>query len=66
MLELDLFFFIPDNNDQLRLTFPVRDGIMLPPFRLEHNLFVSKPGVPPTRIRTPNSAMAVSVLQMYF
>jgi hypothetical protein len=33
--------FLPDDNDQLRLTFPVRDGIMLPPFRLEHNLSVS-------------------------
>lgn len=31
--------FIPD--DELRLTFPVRDGIILPPFRLEHNLAVS-------------------------
>lgn len=30
---------IPD--DELRLTFPVRDGIILPPFRLEHNLAVS-------------------------
>lgn len=28
-------------NDELRLTFPVRDGIILPPFRLEHNLAVS-------------------------
>ncbi|XP_063699763.1 zinc finger MIZ domain-containing protein 1 [Culicoides brevitarsis] len=27
--------------DELRLTFPVRDGIILPPFRLEHNLAVS-------------------------
>lgn len=25
----------------MRLTFPVRDGIILPPFRLEHNLAVS-------------------------
>ncbi len=24
-----------------RLTFPVRDGVVLPPFRLEHNLNVS-------------------------
>lgn len=29
------------DEDQLRLTFPVRDGIILPPFRLEHNLAVS-------------------------
>ncbi|XP_039301596.1 zinc finger MIZ domain-containing protein 1-like, partial [Nilaparvata lugens] len=29
------------NDDELRLTFPVRDGIILPPFRLEHNLAVS-------------------------
>ncbi|XP_014478426.1 PREDICTED: zinc finger MIZ domain-containing protein 1 [Dinoponera quadriceps] len=28
-------------NEELRLTFPVRDGIILPPFRLEHNLAVS-------------------------
>uniref|UniRef100_A0A4W3HSP1 Zinc finger, MIZ-type containing 1a n=1 Tax=Callorhinchus milii TaxID=7868 RepID=A0A4W3HSP1_CALMI len=28
-------------NDELRLTFPVRDGIVLEPFRLEHNLAVS-------------------------
>lgn len=31
---------IPE-NDVIRLTFPVRDGIVLPPFRLEHNLAVS-------------------------
>nr|XP_046231777.1 zinc finger MIZ domain-containing protein 2 isoform X3 [Scatophagus argus] len=28
-------------SDDLRLTFPVRDGIVLEPFRLEHNLAVS-------------------------
>lgn len=28
-------------DDELRLTFPVRDGIILSPFRLEHNLAVS-------------------------
>ena len=28
-------------GEELRLTFPVRDGIILPPFRLEHNLAVS-------------------------
>lgn len=28
-------------NDVIRLTFPVRDGIVLAPFRLEHNLAVS-------------------------
>ncbi|XP_011339603.2 zinc finger MIZ domain-containing protein 1 isoform X2 [Ooceraea biroi] len=28
-------------NDELRLTFPVKDGTILPPFRLEHNLAVS-------------------------
>ncbi|XP_041441101.1 zinc finger MIZ-type containing 2 L homeolog isoform X2 [Xenopus laevis] len=28
-------------NDELRLTFPVRDGIVLEPFRLQHNLAVS-------------------------
>uniref|UniRef100_A0A8C3A8T6 SP-RING-type domain-containing protein n=1 Tax=Cyclopterus lumpus TaxID=8103 RepID=A0A8C3A8T6_CYCLU len=30
-----------DTNDDLRLTFPVRDGVVLEPFRLEHNLAVS-------------------------
>ena len=29
------------DDDELRLTFPVRDGIVLQPFRLEHNLAVS-------------------------
>uniref|UniRef100_A0A8C5ERB7 Zinc finger MIZ domain-containing protein 2-like n=1 Tax=Gouania willdenowi TaxID=441366 RepID=A0A8C5ERB7_GOUWI len=28
-------------HDDLRLTFPVRDGVVLEPFRLEHNLAVS-------------------------
>ena len=28
-------------ENELRLTFPIRDGVMLPPFRLEHNLAVS-------------------------
>ncbi|KFM81474.1 Zinc finger MIZ domain-containing protein 1, partial [Stegodyphus mimosarum] len=28
-------------DDELRLTFPVRDGVILNPFRLEHNLAVS-------------------------
>ncbi|XP_041363895.1 zinc finger MIZ domain-containing protein 1-like isoform X2 [Gigantopelta aegis] len=32
---------IKKENDELRLTFPVRDGVVLPPFRLEHNLAVS-------------------------
>ncbi|XP_020286659.1 zinc finger MIZ domain-containing protein 1-like isoform X2 [Pseudomyrmex gracilis] len=32
---------VNSQNDELRLTFPVRDGIILPPFRLEHNLAVS-------------------------
>ncbi|XP_051896890.1 zinc finger MIZ domain-containing protein 1-like isoform X6 [Pristis pectinata] len=33
----------PSSNpaDELRLTFPVRDGVVLEPFRLEHNLAVS-------------------------
>ncbi|XP_015920407.1 zinc finger MIZ domain-containing protein 1 isoform X3 [Parasteatoda tepidariorum] len=31
----------PIKDDELRLTFPVRDGIILAPFRLEHNLAVS-------------------------
>ena len=32
---------IKKEMDDLRLTFPVRDGVVLPPFRLEHNLAVS-------------------------
>uniref|UniRef100_A0A4W5KWZ0 Zinc finger MIZ-type containing 2 n=1 Tax=Hucho hucho TaxID=62062 RepID=A0A4W5KWZ0_9TELE len=34
---------LPTGNpsDDLRLTFPVRDGVVLEPFRLEHNLAVS-------------------------
>ena len=28
-------------TDSMRLTFPVRDGVVLPPFRLEHNYSVS-------------------------
>ncbi|XP_060076777.1 zinc finger MIZ domain-containing protein 1-like isoform X1 [Ylistrum balloti] len=32
---------IKKDLDELRLTFPVRDGVVLPPFRLEHNLAVS-------------------------
>ncbi|XP_055376772.1 putative uncharacterized protein DDB_G0286901 isoform X2 [Condylostylus longicornis] len=30
-----------DHNEEMRLTFPVRDGIILAPFRLLHNLSVS-------------------------
>uniref|UniRef100_A0A673KP45 SP-RING-type domain-containing protein n=1 Tax=Sinocyclocheilus rhinocerous TaxID=307959 RepID=A0A673KP45_9TELE len=30
-----------NTRDDLRLTFPVRDGVVLEPFRLEHNLAVS-------------------------
>nr|XP_057915178.1 zinc finger MIZ domain-containing protein 1-like isoform X1 [Doryrhamphus excisus]XP_057915179.1 zinc finger MIZ domain-containing protein 1-like isoform X1 [Doryrhamphus excisus]XP_057915180.1 zinc finger MIZ domain-containing protein 1-like isoform X1 [Doryrhamphus excisus] len=30
-----------NSNEELRLTFPVRDGVVLEPFRLEHNLAVS-------------------------
>ena len=29
-------------SDELRLTFPIRDGVLLPPFRTEPNHFVSK------------------------
>ncbi|BFZ03808.1 hypothetical protein BsWGS_06847 [Bradybaena similaris] len=32
---------LKSNPDELRLTFPVRDGVVLAPFRLEHNLAVS-------------------------
>ena len=35
-----LYLSFPE-DDELRLTFPVRDGIVLQPFRLEHNLAVS-------------------------
>lgn len=34
------FSFLPGEED-IRLTFPVRDGVILSPFRLEHNLAVS-------------------------
>lgn len=33
--------FSANPNEELRLTFPVRDGVVLEPFRLEHNLAVS-------------------------
>uniref|UniRef100_A0A3Q3E034 Zinc finger MIZ-type containing 2 n=1 Tax=Labrus bergylta TaxID=56723 RepID=A0A3Q3E034_9LABR len=33
--------FLGNPSDDLRLTFPVRDGVVLEPFRLEHNLAVS-------------------------
>ncbi|XP_071829293.1 zinc finger MIZ domain-containing protein 1-like isoform X2 [Apostichopus japonicus] len=32
---------VPNTVDELRMTFPVRDGVVLEPFRLEHNLAVS-------------------------
>lgn len=35
------FLFAGNPSDDLRLTFPVRDGVVLEPFRLEHNLAVS-------------------------
>ena len=35
------FPFSGNPSDDLRLTFPVRDGVVLEPFRLEHNLAVS-------------------------
>ena len=38
---LYILFFTFTEDDELRLTFPVRDGIILSPFRLEHNLAVS-------------------------
>lgn len=31
----------PAPGEELRLTFPVRDGVVLEPFRLQHNLAVS-------------------------
>lgn len=40
--EVPCFPPLPANpNEELRLTFPVRDGVVLEPFRLEHNLAVS-------------------------
>ena len=36
-----LFNDAGSHNEELRLTFPVRDGVVLEPFRLEHNLAVS-------------------------
>jgi len=30
-----------ESAENMRLTFPVRDGVVLPPFRLEHNYSVS-------------------------
>lgn len=36
-----IYLFSSGENDVIRLTFPVRDGIVLAPFRLEHNLAVS-------------------------
>ncbi|RWS17762.1 zinc finger MIZ domain-containing protein 1-like protein [Dinothrombium tinctorium] len=50
----------PHKDDELRLTFPVRDGVILPPFRLEHNLAVSnhvfhlKPSVFQTLMTRPD------------
>ena len=38
LINLTIKYFL---EEELRLTFPVRDGILLPPFRLEHNLAVS-------------------------
>lgn len=38
---LPLFPLQGNPSDDLRLTFPVRDGVVLEPFRLEHNLAVS-------------------------
>lgn len=37
----DDFLSAGNPSDNLRLTFPVRDGVVLEPFRLEHNLAVS-------------------------
>lgn len=36
-----MFVLVANPNEELRLTFPVRDGVVLEPFRLEHNLAVS-------------------------
>ena len=50
----------PHKDEELRLTFPVRDGILLSPFRLEHNLVVSnhdfqlKPNIHETLMTRPD------------
>lgn len=43
LVSISVCFFPIEGNpsDDLRLTFPVRDGVVLEPFRLEHNLAVS-------------------------
>ncbi len=38
---ISIFVPVANPNEELRLTFPVRDGVVLEPFRLEHNLAVS-------------------------
>lgn len=51
---------LPHKDDELRLTFPVRDGILMQPFRLEHNLSVSnhvfmlKPNIHETLMTRPD------------
>lgn len=51
---------MPHKDDELRLTFPVRDGILMSPFRLEHNLSVSnhvfmlKPNIHETLMTRPD------------
>ncbi|XP_061084511.1 zinc finger MIZ domain-containing protein 1-like isoform X2 [Conger conger] len=40
-LEMKPNVTLTNGGEELRLTFPVRDGVVLEPFRLEHNLAVS-------------------------
>ena len=53
-------------HQEMRLTFPVREGVILPPFRLEHNLAVSnhvfllKPQVYQTLMWRPDLELQVS------
>ena len=54
-------------HQEMRLTFPVREGVILPPFRLEHNLAVSnhvfllKPQVYQTLMWRPDLELQVKI-----
>lgn len=39
--QLRILAWFSIDNEEMRMTFPVRDGIVLEPFRLEHNRSVS-------------------------
>jgi hypothetical protein len=61
---------LSSKHQETRLTFPVRDGIILHPFRLEHNLAVSnhafhlKPQVYQTLMWRPDLELQVSLFFM--